>query len=86
MRPHELVERVRELAELELQLEERDVRVTTRFVPTEPFTGLMGALHETGQALYDLGLPEARVLDLTPYKARAPELGQNRDAFAEAVE
>lgn len=35
-----------------------DVRVTTRFVPTEPFTGLMGALHETGQALYDLGLPE----------------------------
>jgi len=35
-----------------------DVRVTTRFVPQEPFTGLMGALHETGQALYDLGLPE----------------------------
>ena len=35
-----------------------DVRVTTRFVPHEPFTGLMGALHETGQALYDLGLPE----------------------------
>jgi len=36
-----------------------DVRVTTRFVPQEPFTGLMGVLHETGQALYDLGLPEA---------------------------
>ncbi|RPI14317.1 MAG: carboxypeptidase M32 [Lysobacterales bacterium] len=36
-----------------------DVRVTTRFVPTEPFTGLMGVLHETGQAMYDLGLPEA---------------------------
>jgi carboxypeptidase Taq len=35
-----------------------DVRVTTRLVPHEPFTGLMGALHETGQALYDLGLPE----------------------------
>jgi len=35
-----------------------DVRVTTRFVPQEPFAGLMGALHETGQALYDLGLPE----------------------------
>jgi carboxypeptidase Taq len=35
-----------------------DVRVTTRFVTTEPFTGLMGVLHETGQALYDLGLPE----------------------------
>jgi carboxypeptidase Taq len=25
-----------------------DVRVTTRFVPQEPFTGLMGVLHETG--------------------------------------
>jgi carboxypeptidase Taq len=36
-----------------------DVRVTTRIVPHEPFTGLMGALHETGQAMYDLGLPEA---------------------------
>ena len=36
-----------------------DVRVTTRFVLTEPFTGLMGVLHETGQAMYDLGLPEA---------------------------
>ena len=28
-------------------------------MPHEPFTGLMGALHETGQAMYDLGLPEA---------------------------
>ena len=36
-----------------------DVRVTTRFVPQEPFTGLMGVLHETGHAMYDLGLPEA---------------------------
>ena len=34
-----------------------DVRVTTRFDPQDPFTGLMGALHETGQAMYDLGLP-----------------------------
>jgi carboxypeptidase Taq len=36
-----------------------DVRVTTRFDLKEPFTGLMGVLHETGQAMYDLGLPEA---------------------------
>jgi carboxypeptidase Taq len=36
-----------------------DVRVTTRFDVQEPFTGLMGVLHETGQAMYDLGLPEA---------------------------
>ena len=36
-----------------------DVRITTRFDLNEPFTGLMGVLHETGQAMYDLGLPEA---------------------------
>lgn len=34
-----------------------DVRVTTRFDVNDPFTGLMGVLHETGQAMYDLGLP-----------------------------
>lgn len=51
---------------------------------------LRGHLAEGGAALIathiDLGLPEARVLDLTPYKARAPKAGQSRDAFAEAVE
>lgn len=36
-----------------------DIRVTTRFVPTDPLSGLMGVLHETGHALYDVGLPEA---------------------------
>ena len=36
-----------------------DVRVTTRFDLKDPFTGLMGVLHETGQAMYDLGLPAA---------------------------
>ena len=36
-----------------------DVRITTRFDANEPFTGLMGVLHEVGQAMYDLGLPEA---------------------------
>jgi carboxypeptidase Taq len=34
-----------------------DVRVTTRFDPADPFTGLLGALHETGHAMYDVGLP-----------------------------
>lgn len=38
-----------------------DIRVTTRFSPRDPFQGLLGALHETGQALYDLGLPAAWV-------------------------
>jgi len=36
-----------------------DVRVTTRFDLRDPFAGLMGVLHEVGQAMYDLGLPEA---------------------------
>ncbi len=36
-----------------------DLRVTTHFDLKDPFAGLMGVLHETGQAMYDLGLPEA---------------------------
>ncbi|MBV8743360.1 MAG: carboxypeptidase M32 [Sinobacteraceae bacterium] len=35
-----------------------DIRVTTRLDPNEPFSGLLGALHETGHAMYDLGLPQ----------------------------
>ena len=35
-----------------------DIRVTTRLDPNDPFTGLLGALHETGHAMYDLGLPQ----------------------------
>ncbi|HEY4647394.1 MAG TPA: carboxypeptidase M32 [Steroidobacteraceae bacterium] len=35
-----------------------DIRVTTRFDQGEPFTGLLGALHESGHAMYDLGLPQ----------------------------
>jgi carboxypeptidase Taq len=36
-----------------------DIRITTRFSPADPLTGLMGVLHETGHAMYDLGLPES---------------------------
>jgi carboxypeptidase Taq len=36
-----------------------DIRVTTRFDLSEPFTGLLGVLHETGHAMYDLGMPAA---------------------------
>ena len=36
-----------------------DIRVTTRFSPTDPLTGVMGVLHECGHAMYDVGLPEA---------------------------
>src|ERR1700741_1436799 len=35
-----------------------DIRVTTRFDPEDVFTGLLAALHETGHAMYDLGLPQ----------------------------
>src|SRR5580700_3905586 len=35
-----------------------DIRVTTRMDPNDPFSGLLGALHETGHAMYDLGLPQ----------------------------
>ena len=35
-----------------------DIRVTTRFDPDDVFTGVLGALHETGHAMYDLGLPQ----------------------------
>ena len=34
-----------------------DIRVTTRSDINDPFQGLLGALHETGHALYDIGLP-----------------------------
>lgn len=34
-----------------------DIRVTTRFDVNDPFSGLLGAVHETGHAMYDLGLP-----------------------------
>src|SRR5512138_338029 len=36
-----------------------DIRITTKLNATEPLTGLLGVLHETGHAMYDLGLPEA---------------------------
>jgi carboxypeptidase Taq len=35
-----------------------DIRVTTRFDSADLFTGLFGAMHETGHAMYDLGLPQ----------------------------
>ncbi len=36
-----------------------DIRVTTNFLPNNPFSGLMGVIHETGHAMYAFGLPEA---------------------------
>jgi carboxypeptidase Taq len=36
-----------------------DIRVTTRFDEGDLFSGLFGAMHESGHAMYDLGLPQA---------------------------
>ena len=36
-----------------------DIRITTRFEANDPFQGLLGALHETGHAMYDIHLPKA---------------------------
>lgn len=35
-----------------------DARITTRFEPDDPTPGLLAAIHETGHALYMLGLPK----------------------------
>ncbi len=35
-----------------------DIRITSRFDAGDPFSGLLGAVHETGHAMYDLGLPQ----------------------------
>jgi carboxypeptidase Taq len=34
-----------------------DIRVTTRYSADDLFSGVLGALHETGHAMYDMGLP-----------------------------
>ncbi len=34
-----------------------DVRITTRYSEQDPFTSLEGVMHETGHALYEMGLP-----------------------------
>lgn len=36
-----------------------DVRITAKFSPTDPLSGVMAVLHETGHAMYLQGLPEA---------------------------
>ena len=35
-----------------------DVRITTRYSDVNPFSSLEGVMHETGHALYELGLPK----------------------------
>lgn len=35
-----------------------DVRITTRYSERDPFSSLEGVMHETGHAMYELGLPK----------------------------
>ena len=35
-----------------------DVRITTRYSEQDPFSSLEGVMHETGHAMYELGLPK----------------------------
>jgi carboxypeptidase Taq len=35
-----------------------DIRVTTRYDQADPLSSLLGALHECGHAMYDIGVPE----------------------------
>jgi len=35
-----------------------DVRITTRYNENDPFSSLEGVMHETGHAMYELGLPK----------------------------
>jgi len=35
-----------------------DVRLTTRYDESDAFTGVFGVIHETGHALYEMGLPK----------------------------
>ena len=61
-----------------------DVRVTTRFDTTEPFSGLLGALHETGHAMYDVGLP-AEYADQPVGRDRGMALEESQSLLMEMI-
>jgi len=61
-----------------------DIRVTTRFVLRNPFSGLLGTLHEMGQALYDLGLP-AEWLDQPVGQDRGMAIEESQSMLLEMV-
>src|SRR5690606_2512914 len=55
-----------------------DIRVTTRLDPADPFKGLLAAMHETGHALYDLGVPhEWRTQPVGQHRGMALEESQS---------
>lgn len=61
-----------------------DIRVTTRLDPLDPFKGLLAAMHETGHALYDLGVPrEWRAQPVG--KQRGMALEESQSLFIEMI-
>src|SRR5690606_19723630 len=61
-----------------------DIRVTTRLDAADPFKGLLAAMHETGHALYDLGVPrEWRTQPVG--KERGMALEESQSLFIEMV-
>jgi carboxypeptidase Taq len=61
-----------------------DIRVTTKLDQANPFRGLLAAMHETGHALYDLGVPrEWRAQPVG--KARGMALEESQALFMEMV-
>jgi carboxypeptidase Taq len=61
-----------------------DIRITTRFDQGDPFVGLLGALHEAGHAMYDLGLPKAW-LDQPVGQDRGMALEESQSLLLEMV-
>ena len=61
-----------------------DVRVTTRFDPADPFSGLLGAIHETGHAMYDVGLP-AEFADQPVGRDRGMALEESQSLLMEMI-
>src|ERR1700726_3710004 len=61
-----------------------DIRVTTRLDANDPFSGLLGALHETGHALYDLGLPQDW-RDQPVGRDRGMALGESQSLLIEMI-
>ena len=61
-----------------------DMRVTTKYDLRDPFQGLLGALHETGQALYDLGLP-AEWVDQPVGQDRGMALEESQSLLLEMI-
>lgn len=61
-----------------------DIRVTTRLDPQDPFKGLLAAMHETGHALYDLGVPQAWQAQPVG-KQRGMALEESQSLFIEMI-